>query len=533
MQTKENKSLSPLGTFLKKFRRQHVAVCSFFVVLAIVLAGLLAPWLAPYDPHRSVTDQYQEKGLDISNLTSVTIPLVLKMSDGSSKSGSELGSVTAESADRQVAAVRKTENGVRINATNDGSTSILVTTSGVTARIKAVVSHQDNGENYLSQLIVNPPDKPLQSGESVKAELKAVLTDGSELAGAEKILAYADQTRVVEASKPVPSDGKSDNGFSSSGFSNSEPAAGPEQSPGTGIMYQSLNPAVAEVSEDGTIRAVGDGSGVIQVSFDGLSTLIPVSVNQPLSEPVPVTWELGERQVELINAYKHQPPSESHWFGTDHQNRDILSRVLLGTRETLLIGFVSVAIGAVIGTVLGLIAGYYGRWIDALITRFTDVLLAFPGILLAIAVIALLGPGITNIIFAVAVFTIPIFIRIVRGSTLALKEMTYVEAAKSIGVRDSVIIMRHIFPGTMSVVMVYLTMRIGTAILIGASLSFLGLGGDITAPEWGAMLSAAKDNSRNLFHPTFFPGLAIVLTVLSFNLLGDGLRDALDPKLKD
>jgi len=180
-----------------------------------------------------------------------------------------------------------------------------------------------------------------------------------------------------------------------------------------------------------------------------------------------------------------------------------------------------------------LIAGYYGGRIDNLITRFTDILLAFPGILLAIAVIAFLGAGLTNIIFAVAVFTIPIFIRIVRGSTLALKEMTYVEAAQSIGVKDSVIIMRHIFPGTLSVVIVYLTMRIGVAILIGAALSFLGLGGDITAPEWGSMLSAAKDNSGNVFHPTFFPGLAIVITVLSFNILGDGLRDALDPKLKE
>jgi len=205
----------------------------------------------------------------------------------------------------------------------------------------------------------------------------------------------------------------------------------------------------------------------------------------------------------------------------------------MGTRQTLTIGLVSVMIGAFLGTVFGLLAGYYGGWIETLLTRASDVLLAFPGVLLAIAVIAVLGPGIPNIIFAVAVFTVPIFIRIVRSSTLSVKNMTYVEAARSIGVKDHVIIFRHILPGTMSVIIVYLTMRIGTAIIIGAVLSYLGLGGDITAPEWGAMLNAAKDNSRNVFHPTLFPGLAIVITVLAFNLLGDGLRDALDPKLKD
>lgn len=519
MQTNENHSPSPFKTFLKKFRKQHVALWSLLVVTVIVFAGLFAPLLVPYDPYRPVTDQYQSKGIEVSQLTNVHLPVEVWMSDGSKESGSEGNGITLESEDGQIAAARKTENGAFVYANGDGTTAILLSNGKIASRLKVVVSGQDNGQIYLSQLVATVQKQQLQKGESGRADVSAVLTDGTQLAGMTEIMAFVEQNRAVDAFAPVSNDG----------FSNSTETPTDSKA----FSFQSLTPDVVEVSQDGMITAVGEGEGSIKVSVDGISTLIPVAVNQPPSQNVPVRLEPDSLLVNLMNANKHQPPSSLHWFGTDHQNRDIFSRVLSGTRETLLIGFVSVSIGAVIGTVLGLIAGYYGRWIDGLITRFTDVLLAFPGILLAIAVIALLGPGITNIIFAVSVFTIPIFIRIVRGSTLALKEMTYVEAAKSIGVKDSVIVMRHIFPGTMSVVMVYLTMRIGTAILIGASLSFLGLGGDITAPEWGAMLSAAKDNSRNLFHPTFFPGLSIVITVLCFNLLGDGLRDALDPKLKD
>ncbi|MGD8188944.1 ABC transporter permease subunit [Brevibacillus ginsengisoli] len=517
MQAKENHSPSPFWTFLKKFRKQRVALGSLFIVMGIVFAGLFAPWLVPYNPYRPVTDQYQAKGIEVSQLTNVKVPVAVWMSDGSKDTSSN--TISLESEDGQIATVRKTASVATVYANGDGTTSILVSNGQIASRLKVVVSGQDDGQIYLSQLVATMPKQRLQTGESTQADVSAILTDGTQLAGMRNILAFVEQTKAVAASAPA----------FNNGFSNSSET--PAQS--NSLSFQSLTPGVVDVSQGGMITAVGEGDGAIKVSVDGISALIPVAVNQPLSQKVPVRLEPGSLLVSLMNAYKHQSPSSLHWFGTDHQNRDIFSRVLWGTRETLLIGFVSVSIGAVIGTVLGLVAGYYGRWIDGLITRFTDVLLAFPGILLAIAVIALLGPGITNIIFAVSVFTIPIFIRIVRGSTLALKEMTYVEAAKSIGVRDSVIVMRHIFPGTMSVVLVYLTMRIGTAILIGASLSFLGLGGDITAPEWGAMLSAAKDNSRNLFHPTFFPGLSIVITVLCFNLLGDGLRDALDPKLKD
>ncbi|CAA7601056.1 Oligopeptide transport permease C-like, N-terminal domain protein [Acididesulfobacillus acetoxydans] len=225
-------------------------------------------------------------------------------------------------------------------------------------------------------------------------------------------------------------------------------------------------------------------------------------------------------------------PSLQHLCGTDEFGRDIFSRILAGTRISLWVGLSSVAVGAVIGTILGLISGYYGKWVDAMIMRISDVLLAFPGILLAIGIIAILGPGLNNVIIAVAIFGIPIFARIVRSSTLALKSTVYVEAARSLGARNRRLIWKHIFPGTASTVIVYFTMRIGTAILTAASLSFLGLGAQPPTPEWGAMLSSGRDYLTQAPHVAFFPGMAIFLTVLAFNLFGDGLRDALDPKIK-
>lgn len=226
-------------------------------------------------------------------------------------------------------------------------------------------------------------------------------------------------------------------------------------------------------------------------------------------------------------------PSMEHWAGTDEFGRDIFSRILVGTRISLAVGFFSVFIGAVIGTILGLISGYYGGRIDNFIMRGCDVLFAFPGILLAIGIIAILGPGLVNVVYAVATFTIPIFARIVRSSTLAVGSTLYVEATKSLGAKGWRIVWKHIFPGTMSSIIVYFTMRLGLAILSAASLSFLGLGAQPPTPEWGAMLSSGRDYLNSDIHVTLFPGLAIFLTVLAFNLLGDGLRDALDPKIDD
>ncbi|WP_338562476.1 glutathione ABC transporter permease GsiD [Erwinia sp. E_sp_B04_7] len=225
-------------------------------------------------------------------------------------------------------------------------------------------------------------------------------------------------------------------------------------------------------------------------------------------------------------------PSSMHWFGVDSLGRDIFSRVLLGTRLSLISGFFSVAIGAAIGSVLGLLAGYYEGWWDRIIMRISDVLFAFPGILLAIAVVAIMGSGMSNVIIAVAIFSIPAFARLVRGNTLVLKHMTFIESARSIGASDFTIVMRHILPGTISSIVVYFTMRIGTSIITAASLSFLGLGAQPPTPEWGAMLNEARADMVMAPHVAIFPSLAIFLTVLAFNLLGDGLRDALDPKLK-
>jgi glutathione transport system permease protein len=227
----------------------------------------------------------------------------------------------------------------------------------------------------------------------------------------------------------------------------------------------------------------------------------------------------------------NNPPSAKHWFGVDALGRDIFSRILLGTRISLAAGFLSVAVGAVIGTTLGLLAGYYEGWWDRIVMRMSDVLFAFPGILLAIGIVAILGNGMVNVIMAVAVFSVPAFARLVRGNVLSLKHQTYIEAVRSIGASDAVIMLRHLLPGTISSVVVYLTMRIGTSIITAASLSFLGLGAQPPTPEWGAMLNEARADMMQAPHIALFPSLAIFVTVLAFNLLGDGLRDALDPKL--
>ncbi|HEY9067335.1 MAG TPA: glutathione ABC transporter permease GsiD [Burkholderiaceae bacterium] len=225
-------------------------------------------------------------------------------------------------------------------------------------------------------------------------------------------------------------------------------------------------------------------------------------------------------------------PSAKHWFGVDSLGRDIFSRILMGARVSLAAGFVSVAVGAVIGTLLGLLAGYYQGWWDRIVMRMSDVLFAFPGILLAIGIVAVLGNGMVNVIVAVAVFSVPAFARLVRGNVLALKHQTYIEAVRSIGASDAVIMLRHLLPGTIASAVVYLTMRIGTSIITAASLSFLGLGAQPPTPEWGAMLNEARADMLNAPHVALFPSLAIFVTVLAFNLLGDGLRDALDPKLE-
>jgi len=226
------------------------------------------------------------------------------------------------------------------------------------------------------------------------------------------------------------------------------------------------------------------------------------------------------------------PPGDKHMLGTDEYGRDVLSRLMAGSRLTLGVSLSSVLVGAVVGTVLGILAGYYGGLLEMLVMRGSDVLFAFPDILLAIAVVAIIGPGAINVVIAVTVFTIPSFARIMRSATLTVKESLYVEAARSMGCSSRRILTAYIFPNTVQSMIVNFTMRIGTAILAAASLSFLGFGANVSEPDWGAMLSSGRNYIGVASHLVYFPGLLIFLTVLAFNLLGDGLRDTLDPKIK-
>jgi glutathione transport system permease protein len=225
-------------------------------------------------------------------------------------------------------------------------------------------------------------------------------------------------------------------------------------------------------------------------------------------------------------------PSWQHLAGTDTYGRDIFSRMMWGGQISLTVGFLSVLLGGVAGVAIGVVSGFFGGWLDGLLMRIMDVMLAFPGILPAIAVVALLGPGIVNVIYAIAISAVPVFARLVRGTTLALKQTLYVQASRSIGVSRTKLMLHHILPGTMPAVIVYASLRMGTSILTAASLSFIGLGAQPPSPEWGAMLSDGRSYLGVADHITIFPGMAILITVLAFNLLGDGLRDALDQKLR-
>lgn len=227
-----------------------------------------------------------------------------------------------------------------------------------------------------------------------------------------------------------------------------------------------------------------------------------------------------------------QAPSGKYLLGTDLLGRDILSRLIHGARISLRVGLVSVGIAAMAGTTLGLLAGFYGRWLDLVVMRLIDLMLAFPNVLLALAIIAILGPSIFNLMIAVGISATPGYARLVRGSVLSAKENVYVEAAVAVGATDGLIIWRHILPNVLAPIIILATLGMAGAILTGAALSFLGLGVQPPTPEWGTMLSDGRNYLRKAWWITTFPGLAIMMTVLAINMLGDGLRDALDPRLK-
>jgi len=244
----------------------------------------------------------------------------------------------------------------------------------------------------------------------------------------------------------------------------------------------------------------------------------------------PVMFSGNPAAPNLMNSL--EPPSFKDPLGTDELGRSILGRIIYGSRVSLIIAVGVVFVGLICGIPLGLVSGYYGGKVDFIIQRATDAMLAFPGFLLALALVAVLGVGIKNTVISIGISMIPLYIRLVRGCVLSIREEVYVEAARAVGTRDVQILLRHILPNVMVPITVQTSLSMGTAILFAAGLGFLGIGVQPPTPEWGAMLGSARSYLFHAPHVATFPGIAIFLAVLSFNLLGDGLRDALDPRFK-
>ena len=253
-----------------------------------------------------------------------------------------------------------------------------------------------------------------------------------------------------------------------------------------------------------------------------LSLFVAVAALGPLLAPY------GENEVDVLG--RLQAPSADHPFGTDELGRDVLSRVIVAARVSLLVGLVSVSIALVAGVALGLVAGFYGRWVDDVVMRLMDMLFAFPAILLALAILAVLGPGTTNVMIAIGIVYTPLFARITRASVLSVREEVYVRAARSLGVGDLRLLRLHILPNVLAPIIVQTSLSLAFAILSEAALSFLGLGVQPPDPSWGRMLLEGRGFVQQAWWMGVFPGAAIFLVVLSFNVVGDALRDALDPR---
>jgi len=268
-----------------------------------------------------------------------------------------------------------------------------------------------------------------------------------------------------------------------------------------------------------------------------LGILLFSAIFAPLIAPYPPdkvligVEDVSSREAPCIYLLGCSKEKSQHIMGINGNVRDQFSRIIFGTRVSLMIGFTTVGFAIVIGTFLGAVSGYFGGWLDNIIMRLMDVLMAFPSLLLSIAIVSVLGPGLQNALIAIGVVSIPIYARVVRASVLSVKEQTFVAASKAIGASHAHILLRRILPNATPPLIVQATLGIGTAILDAAALSFLGLGAQPPTPEWGTMLGTERNQVFTAPHLVFYPGFAIMITVLAFNLLGDGLRDAIDPRL--
>ena len=271
------------------------------------------------------------------------------------------------------------------------------------------------------------------------------------------------------------------------------------------------------------VRRLRQNRGAV-VGFALLAVVITLALAAPL-----VT---SHDPIKINPPARNLGPSPEHWMGTDQFGRDVFTRVVYGARISLPVGLIAVAIAAVVGTVLGLLAGYYGRLVDGAVMRVIDIMLAFPGILMALVVVAILGASLQNVMIAVGISEIPRYTRLVRGSVLSARENLYVDAARITGLRDAAILFRHILPNVVGPMVVLATLSVGSAILAAAGLSFLGLGAQPPRPEWGAMLADGRQFLGSHWWIATMPGFAIALTVLAINMAGDGLRDVLDPRLQ-
>lgn len=295
-----------------------------------------------------------------------------------------------------------------------------------------------------------------------------------------------------------------------------------DKPPSKNVPQQGKNRAQSSLLLDAWHRLQRDKLAIVGMVL--IAFFLIAAIFSPLLAP--------QSPIEQNLLQRRQPPSSSHWMGLDEVGRDIFSRIIYGSRASLQVGLLSVTLAIIVGAILGAVAGFLGGWADQIIMRLMDILLAFPGLLLAIAVVSILGPGLMNMLYAIAFVSIPVYARIMRSSVIASREQEFVVAAQAVGVPPARMLVQEILPNCLTPIIVAGTLGIATAILDAAGLSFLGLGAQPPTPEWGTMLGEGRGSVFTAPHIVLFPGIAIMLSVLGFNLLGDGLRDALDPRLR-